>query len=252
MTDQPKKILLDSAVVVKKRIKNEKWRKLSEKFPFLGKLCYRLPQKAQDRIFTDYYTVTERIFEKAYGFVQVGKYSARIENILDVGCCFSSLGIELASLGYKVTGLDINDYFLVHSNFRFVKGDVCFAPFSDGVFDLVTAISAVEHIGLGHYGDSQDGEGDAKAIREIRRILKPGGLFILTVPFGRKMTTPFFRVYDEAGISRLVQGFQILDAQYFIDHQELFWTVVTKDEASKQGTNVRGRNTGNICLLLQT
>ena len=252
MTDVSKKIVLDSAVVVKKRIRNKKWRTLSEKLPFLEKLCYRLPQKAQDRIFAEYYTVTERIFEKAFSLIQIGNYAARIESILDVGCCFSSLGIELATLGFKVTGLDVNDYYLVHSNFFFVKGDLRFAPFSDGVFDLVTAISAVEHIGLGHYGDIRDEEGDTRAVREIRRLLKPGGLFILTVPFGRKQTAPFFRVYDEAAISWLVQGFHILEARYFIEQEEISWMAASKEAAAQQELNARGRNTGNVCLLLQT
>ncbi|HEV1995860.1 MAG TPA: class I SAM-dependent methyltransferase [Candidatus Acidoferrum sp.] len=45
-------------------------------------------------------------------------------------------------------------------------------------FDVVYSMSVVEHID----GDS----GDSQAIREFLRVLKPGGLLILSVPFGNR------------------------------------------------------------------
>lgn len=50
-------------------------------------------------------------------------------------------------------------------------GDVCAMPFEDGVFDLVLATDIIEHV-----------EDDGLALAEIRRVLKPGGAAILTVP----------------------------------------------------------------------
>lgn len=46
--------------------------------------------------------------------------------------------------------------------------------YPDNYFDKVYAISVLEHI---------EDEGDSKAMREIARVLKPGGLCCLTVPF---------------------------------------------------------------------
>lgn len=47
-------------------------------------------------------------------------------------------------------------------------------PFRDGAFGTIFSISVIEHI---------PGEGDTAAMRELVRLLRPGGRLILTVPF---------------------------------------------------------------------
>jgi SAM-dependent methyltransferase len=249
--EKNRKISLTMPVVIHSRIRNEKFDKLSKKMFLVEKILYRLPQKIQEKIFTEDYTVNERIFEKGFCFMQIGKFSSRIEKILDVGCCWSSLPIELASLGFKVWGIDTSEYFLNHPNFTFMNGDVCSAPFSDCFFDLVTAISTVEHIGLGHYQDPEMADGDFRAAAEIQRILKPKGLFILTLPYGEPMITPVFRIYDEKRLTRLTKYFQVLEAKYWINYRDLYWKPASRQEVEKQGINERGHNAGNVTLLLE-
>jgi SAM-dependent methyltransferase len=48
-------------------------------------------------------------------------------------------------------------------------------PFQDGSFDLISAAAVIEHLSKPH-----------EFLRECRRVLKPGGLLILTCP------APFF------------------------------------------------------------
>jgi SAM-dependent methyltransferase len=49
--------------------------------------------------------------------------------------------------------------------------------FAAGTFDVVYSMSVLEHI---------EGEmADAQAVRELLRVLKPGGLLVVSVPFGR-------------------------------------------------------------------
>ena len=43
----------------------------------------------------------------------------------------------------------------------------------------------VEHIGLGRYGEPIDPDGDLKAIKELVRVLAPGGNLIFVTPIGR-------------------------------------------------------------------
>jgi SAM-dependent methyltransferase len=50
-------------------------------------------------------------------------------------------------------------------------GDVCALPFGDRRFDLVLATDIIEHV-----------EDDLSALRELRRVLKPGRHLLLTVP----------------------------------------------------------------------
>lgn len=50
-------------------------------------------------------------------------------------------------------------------------------------FNAVVSISAIEHVGLGHYKDPVDPDGDTKAIANAWRWLKPGGWLYFDVPF---------------------------------------------------------------------
>ena len=50
--------------------------------------------------------------------------------------------------------------------------------------DSVSSLHAIEHIGLGRYGDPIDADGHLKAIDTIYSILKPNGKFYFAVPIG--------------------------------------------------------------------
>jgi hypothetical protein len=55
-----------------------------------------------------------------------------------------------------------------------------------GSIESLSSLHAVEHIGLGRYGDSVDPDGWRKALGEFRRVLAPGGRLYLSVPVGRQ------------------------------------------------------------------
>lgn len=88
---------------------------------------------------------TERIVEYPLVFSHLPKTKAKI---LDVGCRYSLLPIQLASMGHQVYGIDLFDYRKRHPNFSFFKGDSLKPPFKKEFFDVVIAVSTVEHIGL--------------------------------------------------------------------------------------------------------
>ncbi len=54
---------------------------------------------------------------------------------------------------------------------RVVRGDATAMPFADGAFDRVIAAEVLEHI-----------PGDQRALHEITRVLRPGGVAAVTVP----------------------------------------------------------------------
>jgi SAM-dependent methyltransferase len=49
-------------------------------------------------------------------------------------------------------------------------------PYADGSFDAVVCVSVIEHV---------PGDGDAEAMREMRRVLRPGGVLHLTTNVAR-------------------------------------------------------------------
>jgi SAM-dependent methyltransferase len=98
-------------------------------------------------------------------------------SILDAGC---GLGEVLADMpdGYRLFGFEFPK-----SNVEFCKrrlegraevkqGSIYEIPFPDASMDAVLCLEVLEHI-----------EDDARAVRDIARVLKPGGIFIVAVPY---------------------------------------------------------------------
>lgn len=79
--------------------------------------------------------------------------------------------------------------------------------FPPETFAAVVMLSALEHIGLGHYGDPLDEDGDVKVLTNCWRWLKPGGWLYFDVPYSpvsyRVCGTEYRRYDDEALQERL-------------------------------------------------
>ncbi len=101
------------------------------------------------------------------------------KSVLDVACGEGFGTALLSQKAKRVTGLDIDGPTIAAATERygrpgqveFVKGDCVSLPFVDGEFDVVTSFETIEHI-LDH----------AQLIAEIRRVLKPNGLLIISTP----------------------------------------------------------------------
>lgn len=136
--------------------------------------------------------------------------------VLDVGCVESELAKELAKLGnYEVYAIDIRDYDTKGLPIKFVKEDIRNPVFEADFFDIVLAVSTIEHVGLDWYSNTwMHEDGDVAAMRQIFRILKPGGIAIVTVDAGMK-GEPWFRVYNMETIKKLTEGWKICVLQWF-------------------------------------
>jgi 2-polyprenyl-3-methyl-5-hydroxy-6-metoxy-1,4-benzoquinol methylase len=106
-------------------------------------------------------------------------------NVLDMACGAGWGTRMLAGKARKVTGIDLAaaDIFsdepdALPANLEYKVGDVTHMPFADEIFDVITAFELLEHV-------------DADAcLREARRVLKPGGLFMLSTPQNSLGTIP--------------------------------------------------------------
>ena len=98
----------------------------------------------------------------------------RRPRILDVGCGTGANLLMLSQFG-DAEGVDISEDALAFCRERGLEkvrlGAGEKLPYDDGTFDLVTALDVVEHM-----------DDDLAGLREMRRVLRPGGRVLLFVP----------------------------------------------------------------------
>jgi SAM-dependent methyltransferase len=84
-------------------------------------------------------------------------------------------------------------------------------PISTGYYDIVTCISTLEHIGMDNTlfrGGKEDAPDDYLiAVREMWRVLRPGGVLLLTVPFGPYKNFGSFQLFDKRLIDNVIGAF---------------------------------------------
>jgi len=133
--------------------------------------------------------------------------------VLDIGPLESLVALELASVGYKVTALDVRPYQYTHPNLTTVVASVLDWAGDGKPYDAVVLLSTLEHIGIGVYGQIEGStDADARAMARIRELLRPGGTLAFTTPFGRSRTDGTQRVYSGEDLARLLQGFRVRNA----------------------------------------
>lgn len=98
--------------------------------------------------------------------------------VLDLGCGNGRTTYPLHRLGYAVTGLDITPALIAaavrrHPGVEFIVGDARSVPYPDATFDAVL----FSWNGIDHLCPVVD---RLLCLREVRRILKPGGAFLFS------------------------------------------------------------------------
>jgi len=176
--------------------------------------------------------VTERIIEHIFLHTRLPKPPARV---LDLGSAESTNALEMASLGFDVTGVDLRNLPLEHPSLRMVCADIARLPFGASSFDTVISLSTIEHVGLEWYGPAPEQSTDHRVIAEVCRVLRPGGRFLLTVPYGQAAVTPVHRVYDAAALDALLAPMERVETAYGV-RDENAWTFTT-DAARAAGAD---------------
>lgn len=166
-------------------------------------------------------TYSNRYYEYAYTYGAIRTYSINGKpKLLDVGSGFSSFTKVLNSIS-DCCASDNDVRTIERQRGLGLKCKLCDAtslPFAANTFDIITSVSAIEHFGLYNDGKNVDViSADTLAVGEIKRVLKPTGLFIFTVPFANKFyierrrlpATPQ-RWYDSKHIKALISEFGVI------------------------------------------
>lgn len=187
--------------------------------------------------------VNERIVELPWVLRTLAAFPG--SRVLDFGCSNSPLSLEMAAMGHKVVGADLRPYGYTHPNFELIQGDFLRIPTPEKYFDVVVAVSAVEHVGLdGVYGGPTHESGDRAIVRKFLEVLKPGGALLLTVPFGLAGENPGYRVYDALGLAALLVGFEVREKLFFLGERQLEWIEVPESRLADVPSHENGLTQG--------
>lgn len=100
-------------------------------------------------------------------------------HVLDAACGEGYGSYLMKTWGAQsVTGVDISEYainralnYFKDKNLNYIQHDVLSLPFDDHTFDLIVSLETIEHV-----------NNSEEFLREIKRVLKPGGTIILSCP----------------------------------------------------------------------
>ncbi|MGB9700278.1 MAG: class I SAM-dependent methyltransferase [Thermodesulfobacteriota bacterium] len=174
------------------------------------------------------------------------------ENFIDYECAFAAYHIKkvqpksildigsyrhfiLGLLAYfSVTSMDVRPRTCSLPGEIILTGDAQKIPLPDNSFDLVLSLCALEHFGLGRYGDPLDLQADQKALAEMRRVLKPGGHLIFSTTIHQADPAIAFnahRIYTYEMLQSLCKGMNCLEEKFYSHRQRSFcsFAEVTKD-----------------------
>ena len=132
--------------------------------------------------------------------------------------------------------IDIRDIKSKVKNISFRKADLMQLP-NDllNYCDSISSLHAIEHFGLGRYGDPIDYYGHLKAIQNITKILKTGGSFYFSVPIGlQRIEFNAHRVFTLSYLIEIITNeYEVNSFSYVDDNGNFFENVDMNPENIK-------------------
>ncbi len=113
--------------------------------------------------------------------------------------------LQLAGI-VPVTYLEFNPPKVEFPGLTTEHGTVTALPWGDRSVESLSCMHVVEHVGLGRYGDPIDPGGAQTALRELARVLAPGGTLYLSAPAGRaRVAFNAHRVLDPRAVPEVME-----------------------------------------------
>ena len=137
-------------------------------------------------------------------------------SVLDIGCGTGCMLEELSRQGYSPAGLDLRPEGLRSTHAKLprvllLQGEAACLPLAAASFEAVLLLDVMEHVD------------DRSLLQELDRVLKPGGIAIMTVPAlpwlwsYRDEAAGHLRRYTRQNLSALLvgAGFEVREMDYY-------------------------------------
>ena len=150
-------------------------------------------------------------FQDLYVAQQVSR--AGIKHIYYIGSRIDGYIAHLLSMDIEVTMLDVRPLKTKVDGLHFIQADATtLSSIADDSLNAISSLHAIEHFGLGRYGDPVDYLGWKKALLAMVRKVKKGGQIFLSVPVGdeEKLVFNAHRVFSPLSILQQVEKDVIL------------------------------------------
>jgi SAM-dependent methyltransferase len=114
-------------------------------------------------------------------------------------------------------------------------------PIRDGYYDEIISISTLEHVGFDNTGYTRNDlhrehhlDAFVDVAHEFRRVLKPGGTLLLTVPFGAYRCFRTCQIFDRALLSKFTEEFgrALHTVEKFFQYTAQGWRKATAEECA--------------------
>lgn len=149
------------------------------------------------------------------------------EIVCDIACGSGQQSIVMAKQGCKIYGIDMTEKAIETAesiseeyDCDFQVGNAEELPYDSNMFNKVVSVCALEHF-----------ENDEKALKEINRVLKPGGILVLTVDSftykgidkelqeKHKNNCYVVNYYSVSQLTKKLEkyGFKVEESKYFIN-----------------------------------
>lgn len=133
-------------------------------------------------------------------------FYAMPEKHVDIGSRVDGFVAHVASFR-EIEVLDVRPITAKIPNILFKEADLMKPLIGmSGYCDSLSCLHALEHFGLGRYGDPIDPHGYERGIANMSKIIKPGGNFYLSTPIGQeRVEFNAHRVFDPRTIIRCAE-----------------------------------------------
>jgi hypothetical protein len=158
-------------------------------------------------------------------------YDNKPEKHVDVGSRVDGFVSHVAAFR-DIEVLDIRPMDSKIRNIKFKQANLMTPPPEMSSYcDSLSCLHAIEHFGLGRYGDPIDFEGHIKGLISLHTLLKPSGTLYLSCPIGpQRIEFNAHRVFGVKYLLALLEGrFQLRNFSYVDDSGDLHENVVLED-----------------------
>jgi hypothetical protein len=146
-------------------------------------------------------------------------FKANPSKHIDVGSRIDGFVAHVAAFR-AIEVLDIRPLDVGHENIKFKQIDFMESKLNDST-DSLSCLNALEHFGLGRYGDPIDPDGHKRGFRNLLRILSSGGILYLAVPVGEKSRVIFnaHRIFNARDVFEWSENNWVLEKFHYVNSE---------------------------------